>query len=75
MSSKDPFAGRNNPTTPFSEDENDRHREMYRRVSDAWPTIEGIDQISKGAGRLAKVVGVLVVLGAIAAYVAQRGLV
>lgn len=74
MTKKLPFTGQGFDRQPLTEDENASHREMFREVSEAWPSISAVDQISKAGGRLARIAVVVATLGGIVAYLVKQGI-
>lgn len=73
MTKKTSFSGSGFSREPFTEEENASHRELMREVSEAWPTIDSVDQISKASGRLARIAAVVAALGGVVAYLVKQG--
>lgn len=73
MAGQKPFSGQGLDSDPFTPEELSQHREMFREVSKAWTTISNLDDMVRGGRSLKKIIGGMIVIGGIVAYVAEKG--
>lgn len=73
MANKEPFEGKGFDRDPLTGDENASHREMFHKVRDAWPTVEGMDNLRRGGNTIVKIVAVCAAVGALTAFLVKQG--
>ena len=73
MANEPPFSGKGLERDEFTENERQQHREMFREISQAWPSIKWLDNIRNGGRSLGAVVTGLMLIGAALAYLSDRG--
>ncbi len=73
MTDRSPFPGNRFSNDDLSPEERAQHREMYHKLSDAWPTVEAMSNIFKGGKAVRNLVATGVVIGSAIAFAVKQG--